>query len=113
MPFMIYISNYSSTSLKSAKVRKRYEAKPNDFSAKWLGIINLNNNRVDTAKRFLLESLKFNNQDAQAWYNLAGCYVMQNNYKSALDAVNNSLKITPQYKEAKALQYQLMQAVKK
>ncbi len=120
-PFIIEYYDYTANQLLDAKIYdkayyyliKRYDIEPNDFSSKWLGIINLNNGKVNDAKRFLLQSLKFNNKDAQTWYNLAGCYIMQDDYKSALDAVNNSLRITPQYKEAKALQYQLMQVVKK
>ncbi len=120
-PFIVEYYDYTANQLLDAKIydkayhylKKRYYIEPNDFSAKWLGIINLNDNKIDLAKKFLLESLKFNNKDAQTWYNLAGCYVIQNDYKSALDAVNKSLKISPQYQAAVALQVQLLKTEQK
>ena len=119
-PFIQEYYDFAANKLLEAKIFDKayfylqgsFNIKPSDFSAKWLGIINLNKGNIESAKKFLLESIKLNSRDAQAWYNLAGCYVNKEDYKSALDAVNNSLKISPQYREAKVLQAQLIQALK-
>ncbi len=91
----------------------RYNLDPNDYSSKWLGIINLNNNNIELAKKYLYESYKFNSKDPQVLYNLAGAYVMSNDYKTALDWVNKAVSIKHDYREALALQYQLKNALMK
>lgn len=120
-PFILEYYDYAVNTLLEFKdyqtalkyLTERMAEESNDFSTKWVGIINLNMNNIETAKKYLLESLKFNENDAQVWYNLAGCYTMKEDYKNALESVNRSLKIFPRYAEAKVLQAQLQRAVKK
>jgi tetratricopeptide (TPR) repeat protein len=93
-------------------LKSGYDIKPNAFKTKWLGTINLYNNKLNLAEKYLNESVKYNNKDSQVWYNLAGIYVKKNDYKGALEKVNEALKISPNYKEALNLQRQLQHAVK-
>ncbi|OGU74722.1 MAG: hypothetical protein A2V93_05060 [Ignavibacteria bacterium RBG_16_34_14] len=88
-----------------------YEIKPRAFTAKWLGTINLYNDKLDLAEKYLKESLAFEKNDAQVWYNLSGVYVKQNNYKQALETVNKALSLKPKYPEAENLQRQLQNAM--
>ena len=92
-------------------LEKGYEIKPGAFTTKWLGTINLYNNRLDNAEKYLKESLAYDNSDSQVWYNLAGVYVRKNNYKLALETVNKALSLNPKYPEAANLQKQLQNAV--
>ncbi len=94
-------------------LNSRYMIKPDAFSAKWIGIINLSKNKVPEAIKYLEESLKFNPDDSQVLYNLAGAYSLKKNYKKALELINKSLEIDPDYKEAANLKSQLQLALKK
>jgi tetratricopeptide (TPR) repeat protein len=94
-------------------LKSGYDIKPNAFKAKWLGTINLYNNKLDSAEVFLNESLKLNENDFQVWYNLAGVYVKKNKYKEALEKVNKALSLKSDYPEAAALQRQLQSAVRR
>ena len=67
----------------------------------------------ETAIKYLKKSVKLNSHDAQVYYNLAGAYLLDENYNSALNAIDNCLIINPNFKGAKNLQKQLFQAVKK
>jgi tetratricopeptide (TPR) repeat protein len=92
-------------------LEKGYEIKPQAFTAKWLGTINLFNNKLDLAEKYLKESLAFEKNDAQVWYNLAGVYVRKNNYKTALENVNKALALKPNYPDAINLQQQLLSVI--
>jgi len=92
-------------------LEKGYEIEPNVFNTKWLGTIDLYRNNTDSAKKYLNESLKFDNRDAQVWYNLAGVYINYNNYKKALEMVDKAISLKPKYPEAVNLQRQLQSAV--
>ncbi|MDE3059311.1 MAG: tetratricopeptide repeat protein, partial [Bacteroidota bacterium] len=91
---------------------ERNEIEPSAFSDKWLGIIDLYHNRVDSAKKNLANSLKLDDKDAQVWYNLAGVYVDEKDYRQALQMVNRALSLQSNYPEAFALRAQLQQAAK-
>ena len=93
-------------------LKNGYDIKPNAFNAKWLGTINLYNNKLDMAEKYLNESILYDSKDSQIWYNLAGVYVKKNNYKVALENVKKALRISPDYKEALNLQRQLLSVVK-
>ena len=88
-----------------------YKLKPSAFTLKWLGTINLFNNKLDNAEKYLKESLTYDSRDAQVWYNLAGVYVRRNEYKLALENVNKAISLKPKYSEAVNLQRQLQSAV--
>ena len=88
-----------------------YDIKPNAFKTKWLGIIDLYNNKLESAEKYLNESLGYDANDPQVWYNLAGIYVKKNNYKKALELVNKAVSLKPNYTEAVNLERQLQNAI--
>ncbi len=92
-------------------VEKRYKIKPNAYSSKWLGIINLSKNRTSDAIQYLEESLKFDGSDAQAWYNISGAYSYNKEYSKALDAINRCLELNPSFSKAAHLKNQLQQVI--
>ena len=104
---LIQINDYE----KAYKYLKAgYAIKSNAFKAKWLGTIDLYNNELDSAEKYLNESLNYDANDPQVWYNLAGIYVKRNDYKKALELVNKSLLLKSNYPEAVKLQRQLQGA---
>lgn len=88
-----------------------YNIKPNAFKTKWLGTINLYNDQLESAEKYLNESLDHDRNDSQVWYNLAGIYVKREDYKKALELVNKALSLKPNYPEAVNLQKQLQSRV--
>ena len=118
-PVIVEYYDYVSNVLIQLKDYKRaykylktgYDIKPNAFKTKWLGTINLYNNNLSPAEKYLNESLKYNANDPQIWYNLAGIYVKNNDYKKALELVNKALELKSNYPEAVNLQKQLHSAV--
>ncbi len=80
---------------------------PNSFAQKWLGIINLSKNNVDSAILYLEQSIKADYRDAQTLFNLAGAYSLNQNYTKALETVNLCLQVNPDFPGAKNLQLQL------
>jgi len=91
-------------------LKSGYDIKSSAFKSKWLGTIDLYNNKLESAEKYLNESLDFDTNDAQVWYNLAGIYVKRNNYKKALELVNKALLLKSNYPEATSLQRQLQSA---
>jgi tetratricopeptide (TPR) repeat protein len=88
-----------------------YAVKPSAFNSKWLGTLDLYKDNLDSAEKYLNESLDFNEMDSQVWYNLAGVYVKKDDYKKALELVNKALSLNPNYPEAVNLQRQLQAAL--
>ena len=91
---------------------KLHELKQSAFSSKWLGIIDLLNNKIETAIGYLSTSLNYNASDAKVLYNLSGAYTLKNDYNTALQLINRCLEIEPNYTLAKDLQNQLIKALK-
>jgi tetratricopeptide (TPR) repeat protein len=91
-------------------LQKLNHIKQSAYSTKWLGIIDLLNNKVDRAINYLSTSLNYNASDAHTLYNLAGAYSMKKDYKTALQIVNRCLQLEPDYSMAKELQQQLLNA---
>ena len=87
---------------------KLNELKPGAYSTKWVGIIDLLNNRVDSAINYLSKSINYYSSDAQVYYNLAGAYSIKKDFKTALQMINRCLQIEPNYSAAKDLQQQLL-----
>ncbi len=120
-PHMLESYNRKANNLLAKKKYKeafvyltsRYMIKPDAFSAKWIGIINLSKNKIADAIKYLEESLKFNPSDSQVLYNLAGAYSLQKNYSKALELINKCLEINPDHKEAQNLKRQLEAALGK
>lgn len=88
------------------------ELKSGAYSTKWLGIINLLNNKVDAAINYLSKSINYNSSDAQVFYNLAGAYSIKKDYKTALQMINRCLQLEPNYSVARDLQQQLLNATR-
>jgi tetratricopeptide (TPR) repeat protein len=117
-PFDPYPYEFSAMQLINLKyfeeaypyLQKLNELKQNAYSTKWLGIIDLLNNKVDSAIGYLSTSLNYNASDAHVLYNLAGAYSIKKDYKTALQMINRCLQIEPNYSMAKNLQQQLLNA---
>ncbi len=93
-------------------LQKLNDIKPGAYSTKWLGIIDLLNNKVDSAISYLSKSISYNSSDPQVYYNLAGAYSIKKDYQTALQMVNRCLQIEPNYSIAKDLQQQLINATR-
>ena len=91
---------------------KRNDIKATAFTEKWLGIIDLSRKRIQEAGAHLTASLKYNDDDAQVWYDLSGVYINEKNFPLALHAINRALSLQPQFPGARALQAELQSAVK-
>ena len=90
---------------------ERNEIEPSAFSTKWIGIINLYKNQTAAAEKFLNESIAFDRNDAQVWYNLAGVYIEEKDYQKALQMTEKALSLNPRYADALALHARLKQAL--
>ncbi|MCF8241992.1 MAG: tetratricopeptide repeat protein [Melioribacteraceae bacterium] len=93
-------------------LKKRYDIKPDAFTTKWIGTINLYNGNNHEAVKYLEESSSINSSDAQVYYNLAGAFARLNEFEIALQNVNKALEIEPDYPSAHALKSQLEVIVK-
>jgi tetratricopeptide (TPR) repeat protein len=93
-------------------LRKLDELKPGAYSTKWLGIIDLLNNKVESAISYLSKSINYNSSDSQVYYNLAGAYSIKKDYQTALQMINRCLQIEPNYSMAKDFQQQLLNATR-
>jgi tetratricopeptide (TPR) repeat protein len=119
-PFDPYPMEFASQQLVNLKefdeaypyLKKLNKLKESAFSTKWLGIIQLLNNNADPAIGYLTTSLNYNSSDANVLYNLAGAYSLKKDYQTALQMVNRSLQIEPDYMMAKNLQQQLLNATR-
>jgi len=114
-PSLVNYNNFISNELIK---RKRYvdaleylergnKLKPDAYYSKWLGIINLSLEKVDTAIIFLEKSLKFKINDPQVLFNLSGAYSKKQLFEKALNRINKCLDINPNYNGAKVLKSQL------
>jgi lysophospholipase L1-like esterase len=92
---------------------RRFKETPNAFSSKWLGNIKLNKGEVDEAIKYLSISTSFDKKDPQVYYNLAGAYIQNQEYKKALGAIEHCLKINPDFAKAQYLKDQLFEITSK
>ena len=90
-----------------------YNIEPDEYSAKWLGIINLSNSKTDIAINYLEESIAYNPNDTQSLYNLAGAYTLVNDYKKALNTVEQCLMIEPSLNSALELKEKILIIINK
>jgi tetratricopeptide (TPR) repeat protein len=90
---------------------KSHSIHPSAYSTKWLGIINLYNGDLQTARKFLNESLKFNKKDSRVLYNLALSYFNYNK-NNALEYTDKALEVDPNYKKAIDLRGLLIKSMK-
>ncbi len=94
-----------------AFLEKYYRLQPDAFCTKWLGTINLYNDKPDLALKYLNESLSFNPMDAQLLWNLSGVYVKKRDYRSALVFIKKCLKVEQNFPGAAQLKAQLERAL--
>ncbi|MCL5034904.1 MAG: GDSL-type esterase/lipase family protein [Bacteroidetes bacterium] len=119
-PYSTHYYDYTANVLLHAKLyndayyylKKSIEIRPSAFSEKWLGNIDLWDKRVSAAKEHLLASLKYDGADAQVWYNLSGAYIDEKNYSQALQAINETLTLQPNFPGARELRAELLQTTK-
>jgi len=86
---------------------RRYNIKRDAYPSKWLGIIDLSKNRIETAIMYLEESLKFDRSDPQVLYNISGAYSFKQEYQKALEAIKRCLAIDHDFPNAVELRDQL------
>jgi tetratricopeptide (TPR) repeat protein len=55
----------------------------------------------------LIESAKFDNSDAQVYYNLAGALIQKEEFYNALESIEKCIKINPEFPNAQRLKSQL------
>jgi len=114
-PFKLADYDYAASQLINVKkfelayifLLKKYKETPDAFSTKWLGSINLIWDKTDEAIKYLTESISFNPNDAQVFYNLAGAYIQIKDFSKALNSIKECLRIKPDYHDAQSLKIQL------
>jgi len=114
-PFLYKYYNSTSRELISAGkfsrayyfLKRGYNKKPDAFNSKWLGIIDLSQGFVDDAVTFLEASLKFDNKDAQTYFNITGAYAQRKEFSKALESINKCLQINPDFERAVQIRKQL------
>ncbi|MEE9449450.1 MAG: hypothetical protein V3V72_05300 [Ignavibacteriaceae bacterium] len=92
-------------------LQQGFNKKPDAFSSKWLGMINLSQKYVDDAIYYLEISLDHNSQDPQTLYNITGAYAEKKDFKKALDAINRCLQQNPNFPRAEVIRDQLQSLV--
>jgi lysophospholipase L1-like esterase len=114
-PFIYKYYNITAKELISAGkfarayyfLKRGFDKKPDSFNSKWLGIIDLSQGFVDDAIRYLETSLKYNNKDAQVYFNITGAYAQKHDFAKALAAIQRCLQIDPQFQRAAQIHQQL------
>lgn len=120
-PIVVEYHNFIANKLISKKrfdeafsyLFKGYTLKPDHFFSKWLGIINLSKGNLEQSIKFLEESLIYNKDDAQVYYNLSGAYAKNKSFSKALKYINNCISIDSKYRGSKILKEQLQTIIEK
>ncbi|MCW8961057.1 MAG: hypothetical protein OQK29_05790 [Ignavibacteriaceae bacterium] len=107
---LIKVSNFSRAYYF---LKRGYDKNPDAFNSKWMGIINLSQGFVDDAIKFLEASIKFNNKDAQIYFNITGAYAQKKEFIKALDAINRCISLNPDFPRAQIIRQQLLSIVNK
>lgn len=114
-PFKLNDYDYAASQLIDVKqydlaysfLQKRIKELPDAFSTKWLGNINLNRRNINEAIKYLSQSIQYDSKDAQTFYNLAGAYIQNQDFKNALIEIENCIRINPDFPNAENLKNQL------
>ena len=120
-PFNYKYFNYAAKELIALReidraydfLERGFKKKPDAFSSKWLGIINLSRKNYDRAISFMETSLKYFESDPQIYFNLAGALADKKDYAKALDAINRCVALDPGFPNAFQLMDQLKMISKK
>jgi tetratricopeptide (TPR) repeat protein len=86
---------------------KYHRISPSFYTEKWIGQIELQFSNYTAALGYLRSATGRREADHQTWYNLAGAYYFTGNHTEALQAVETSLKINPNYTMARGFYEQL------
>jgi tetratricopeptide (TPR) repeat protein len=116
------ITGYYAFIINELLVMKRYDdaysylmqyhqIRPDAFSTKWLGIIELSREHTKDALRYLEASAKLKADDAQLLFNLAGAYIGGGDYAKALETIDRCLRADPRFPGAVELRSQLTTAL--
>jgi lysophospholipase L1-like esterase len=119
-PFVSDYYKYASEQLLAVKMfddaypfllkgQKRF---PGAFYAKWIGIIDLSKENIDSAIKFLNESLQYGTRDSQVYYNLSGAYSKKKMFTEALTTIESCLSLNPNYPGASGIKSQLLQILR-
>jgi len=119
-PFKLSFYDQASVELLNVKeydlaypfLLKRYKEYPDASTSKWLGNIFLNRGEVDDAIKYLEQSIKLDDSDAQVLYNLAGAYIQKEEIKVALEFLEKCIEINPEFPNVKSLKIQLTEILK-
>jgi tetratricopeptide (TPR) repeat protein len=105
-----HYSKIKATAENYLRKRRLYEAaifmnllhkiKPDFYSTKWIGIIQVENKNYSVAINYLEKSLKYSDKDAIVFYNLAVSYWSEGKKSEAESAINKCLNISPDFKTA-------------
>jgi tetratricopeptide (TPR) repeat protein len=114
-PFKLTDYDYAASRLIKVKdydlaylfLNKRHKETPNAFSAKWLGNINLTKENTEDAINYFIESIEYDNTDAQVFYNLAGAYIQKEDYRSAFNSIMQCINLNPEFPNAQSLKKKL------
>jgi tetratricopeptide (TPR) repeat protein len=93
-------------------LKELHKISPSGFTTKWIGQIELNNKNYNEALNYLEQSLKYNSDDFQVWYNLSGAYFYTKKFDKSLEAVKRSLQLNPQNQQARILYGNLINYIK-
>jgi tetratricopeptide (TPR) repeat protein len=118
-PFLYKYYNITSKELiKAGKfsrayyfLKKGYHSKPDAFNSKWLGIIDLSQGFLDDAIEYLETSLKYDDKDAQVYFNITGAYAQKKEFNKALEAINKCIRLDPEFPRAEIIRQQLLSIV--
>jgi tetratricopeptide (TPR) repeat protein len=86
--------------------------KPNFIAARWIGTINLNIQNLKEALKYLRIASEYKEAGPVLFYNLAGAYYYNKEYKNALTSVDKSIQLSPSYSAAKEFKTQLLNFLK-
>jgi tetratricopeptide (TPR) repeat protein len=114
-PYLMVNYDFAACLLLKAKdyngaysfLTRRSQIQPSAFTEKWLGIVDLTENRAGSAESHLTASLKYDEGDPEVWFNLAEAYISEKDYPRALQSIQMVLRLQPDYPGARALQEQL------
>ncbi len=114
-PYKLTYYNFAAQELITRKrfdeaelfLAERYKIKPDDFSTKWLGNINLSKNKIPEALKYLSESISLNPKDAQVYYNFSIANIKSGNLDAAVISIRNCLNLRSEYPNAQQLFKQL------
>lgn len=76
---------------------------PDFFTAKNLGVININEGNVKLAEKLLIEADQYQSGDSEVYYNLSKSFYTQKDISNAIIYLEKCMKISPDYPGAKQI----------